>query len=1267
MQNEPRPQASAGARTPDITVLFPSYGRPDRALKLLERLGEQTLDPSRFEVVVVDDGSDPAITIDVTRLGYRCKVVHQPNAGPAAARNVGLAITEAPLVLILNDDAVPAPDLLERHIAAHAEVPQKSAVLGTFHFTEESLKSPFTRLLDESNLLFAFSDLEHGRSYDWQYFWTCNISLPTDAILGVGGFDSDSFDRAICEDVELGLRLEEQGWRVVHREDCVAHHDHVLSPRSFFDRAFLLGRYQRRLGATVGEPGALFPKDSTLADGRIHPAMTTELEQRRVPSEQALARLEEIEEEYWDRPLPADLAAELEQIVLAESQFPRLAGLYYETVGVDPIEVMANGAPAGTEVSIVVVSCDALANTQRCIEALRAAADPRYPQEIIVVDNGSTDGSVEWLRAQNDVRLIENPFNHGAPRARNQAIAVATGAWYAFLDNDVFVPKGWLGRALYHGALDPEVGAVPLCANRASKHQVVEYGGSDQPQAIQEFADEHHAENARRGLDATLFTSLAVLVRAEVIERIGGFDEAFSPWGFEDDDLALRVRLAGWRNRVAYDTFVFHAPYDGPAKQQRHAAWLEQNWSAFLEKWSVGTKTAPLFDYSEVRVPQLGEATEEQIVFEIPAADAPPPTWPGAERPETSDEPTTEPLPETEVDRAADPTGAARANVLVMGCGRSGTSMVTGMLADAGWYVGDDPYSGRAANPKGFFETAEINGINEHLLATTVTNEAPLRRMQHWLAYAPEPLDLRVDGALRGRMDRLGAKGPYAYKDPRFCYTLEAWRPSLPDAKYVCIFREPAVSAASILKECASADYLADMDVDFDRAVDVWDAMYRRVLDDHSKEGEWLFLHFDEALTPEGVRRIEEFVGAPVAADFPEARLRRSASTRSVPASVARTYAELCERAGYDAPAIASEPSIPVVTEVEAPEMTVLVCSFNRLDTLRRCLASFEEQTAAGRYEIVVVNDGSSDGTKEWLDAWEPTAPVRIVHRENGGLSAARNSGLDVARGRYVMFVNDDTIAFPDLVEEHLAGHAEAGPDRAILGTFEQPRAELDNALMRVLEGNHMVFCYGNLDPNQLHDWGRFWTCNVSVSLAAVRDIGCFDETFRHYGCEDTDLAYRLQTERGIRVVYRTTARAEHEHVLTFEDLRRRSRTVASAYIRFFRKHPKALAHPHWRHRATHTLEAHESLLVDTLCERARAEAFAEELSRIDVGVLERTGPEGQQMATAVLSMLEQYLDELNRLWWAEGECDGFRAFEIAGMGDLLRRRPAAQEIAEAA
>ncbi|MEM9800499.1 MAG: glycosyltransferase [Planctomycetota bacterium] len=1246
MQNE---SPARPASTPEITVLFPTYGRSDRAEALLERLAGQTLAPERFEVVVVDDGSRPPTHIDVAAYPFRCRVLHQTHAGPAAARNAGIAISSAPLVLMLNDDAVPAQDLLESHLAAHAELGGRGAVLGSFRFTENARRSPFTRLLDESDLLFAFTELEHGATYDWRFFWTCNVSVPTSALLEVGGFDEERFDRAVCEDVELGLRLQRAGVTVTYREDCVAHHDHSFTPAEYFERAVQLGRYQRRLGETVGRPGALFPP-SFFFGAELASGITDVLEERREPFERALTHLEAIEAEYHGQPLPGELAEELLRLVATALQFPRFSGLYLESKGIDPREIMDGSASHGTRVSVVVVSCDALENTQRCIEHLRAARDERYPQEIIVVDNGSTDGSVEWLAEQDDVELVRNDANFGAPRARNQGIGRATGDWIAFLDNDVFVPVGWLDRGLYHGALDPSVGSVALCANRASKHQVVGYDGPSDASSIQRFADRHYAQNARRGVDSTLFTSLAVLVRAEALDRIGGFDETFSPWGFEDDDLALRIRLTCWRNRVALDTFVFHAPYDGPAKQSRHAAWLEQNWRAFLAKWSPATGPAALFDYSNVRLPEVGEATEAQIVFELPAANAPAPRW------DTVPAPT--PVVATAPARTApiaDLPGD-RSDIVVLGCGRSGTSMVTGMLASAGWYVGDRPHPARDANPKGFFETPEINGINEFLLSGTVTGEAPLRRMQHWLAHAPEPLEFEVDRALRERMDRLGERGPFAYKDPRFCYTLGAWRPSLEGAKFVCVFREPGACAESILKECATADYLSGVEMDRERALRVWNAMYRRILDEHVHDGDWLFVHFDELLTPAGVERLESFVGAPVAADFPEARFKRSRSHGAVPDEIARTYDELCSRARFASAPIERVDADRPATRAAHPELTVLVCTYERLQTLERCLASFESQTAAGRYEIVVVNDGSTDGTREWLDEWRPSAPARVLHQENGGLAAARNAGLRVARGRIVLFVNDDTIAAPDLVEQHLAAHAEHGPGRAVLGTFEQPRAALDNALMRVLEETHLVFCYEGLDSGRLHDWTRFWTCNVSVPLEDVKAVGLFDESFRRYGCEDTDLGYRLETERGVRVVFQPGARARHEHVLTFEDLRRRSRTVAEAFVRFFKKHPGALTHAGWRGRAAHTLEGHEALLVETLPDRARAEAFARELSRIDVGALERTGPEGDAIAASILDQLRGYLTELNHLWWAEGECTAFREHGMAGMADALRR-----------
>ena len=281
---------------------------------------------------------------------------------------------------------------------------------------------------------------------------------------------------------------------------------------------------------------------------------------------------------------------------------------------------------------------------------------------------------------------------------------------------------------------------------------------------------------------------------------------------------------------------------------------------------------------------------------------------------------------------------------------------------------------------------------------------------------------------------------------------------------------------------------------------------------------------------------------------------------------------------------------------------------------------------------------------------------MTVVRRPNGGLAAARNSGLAAARGRFVLFVNDDTIATPELVERHLAAHARSEKKIAVLGTFEQPRAALDNALMRVLEMSNLVFCYANMQHGERYDWTRFWTCNVSVARDAVAAVGSFDESFQHYGCEDTDLAFRLQQHFGLEVVYDASARAYHEHILSFDDVRRRTRTVAGAWTALFKKHPTALLHPDWRERSRGSVAQHETLLVRTLPERGRAEAFTRELARIDLGTLERSGPEGVALAESIVRRLMEYLAGLHPLWWAEGERDALRRFGSESMRDLVVR-----------
>ena len=325
------------ARTaPQISLLVPTHGRPDRVTALLARLQEQSVPSDLFELILVDDGGDPPVAIDVRELPFACSVIHRPNGGPAAARNTGLALVKAPLVLILNDDAVPAHDLIEQHLAAHAKADGKTAILGTFHFTEAALASPFVQVLDQTNRLFAFETLVHGQKYPWTYFWTCNISLPTDAFFEVGGFDDENFDKAICEDTELGFRLEQAGWSIEYDETCVAHHDHALSPRSYMERGVSLGIYQRRMHMkhpSVDFGMARWPHDEFILEQRV-----LKLIEERLPAADALLeRLEALEQTHRGVKLTPAVVETLDEAISLNIMVHWLAGVYEEITGYNPL------------------------------------------------------------------------------------------------------------------------------------------------------------------------------------------------------------------------------------------------------------------------------------------------------------------------------------------------------------------------------------------------------------------------------------------------------------------------------------------------------------------------------------------------------------------------------------------------------------------------------------------------------------------------------------------------------------------------------------------------------------------------------------------------------------------------------------------------------------------------------------------------------------------------------------------------------------------
>lgn len=247
-------------------------------------------------------------------------------------------------------------------------------------------------------------------------------------------------------------------------------------------------------------------------------------------------------------------------------------------------------------------------------------------------------------------------------------------------------------------------------------------------------------------------------------------------------------------------------------------------------------------------------------------------------------------------------------NCLILGCGRSGTSMLSGTLNGAGYYMGGKLYRPRKANPKGFFEAIAINAINEKLLSPLAPSRSRhlfLRiwragfPSERWLARIPVGTPIHVPSRITRRIRQQVARRPFAFKDPRFCYTLPAWRPQLPsDTVFLCIFREPGRTVASIIKECRAR--YPDIAIDEKEAFGVWTDMYTHILHTHCHEGTWLFVHYDQVLDGSALPVVEEHLGVRVDRSFADARLKRAPLIES-PESAAAAYRELCTLAGYAA------------------------------------------------------------------------------------------------------------------------------------------------------------------------------------------------------------------------------------------------------------------------------------------------------------------------------------------------------------------------------
>lgn len=241
---------------------------------------------------------------------------------------------------------------------------------------------------------------------------------------------------------------------------------------------------------------------------------------------------------------------------------------------------------------------------------------------------------------------------------------------------------------------------------------------------------------------------------------------------------------------------------------------------------------------------------------------------------------------------------------------------------------------------------------------------------------------------------------------------------------------------------------------------------------------------------------------------------------------------------------------------LDAPLVSVVIPTFNRAATLDLCLEHLAHQCVAPTvFEVIVADDASTDDTETVAKRWVDAGPmeVRYVRCEKGFAGAARNRGSRMARAERLLFLGDDILAAPDLIEQHLA-IAGRGDNRSVLVgevTLDGPRPL--PPFMSFLEESGL-----HHDFPTLHGYGEssipgryFYACNASLPRRAFEAVGGFDESIRR-AWEDSELGCRLEAA-GWSLRFAPAAHGVHVHPLTFKSyvgFRRRGRDdVARAAV----------------------------------------------------------------------------------------------------------------------
>jgi GT2 family glycosyltransferase/tetratricopeptide (TPR) repeat protein len=261
--------------------------------------------------------------------------------------------------------------------------------------------------------------------------------------------------------------------------------------------------------------------------------------------------------------------------------------------------------------TIVILAWNAWEATQACLESLSPTLGVR--DQVVVVDNGSTDATPRRLGRYPWIEVVSNKENRGFAGGCNDGAAIARNDVLVFLNNDTVLSGRWLDPLIVPFDEDDTVGATGPRSNFVSGPQVAEgasYLRGDGP-GMRRFARTWAQEHRGQTSEAQRLVGFCLAVRRSLFEEIGGFDTAYGRGGYEDDDLCRRILASDHRLLIAHESFVHHDGHQTfDANGLDWFAEQETNRDRFESRFGLGHST---HDVTKVSACLITKDEEENI------------------------------------------------------------------------------------------------------------------------------------------------------------------------------------------------------------------------------------------------------------------------------------------------------------------------------------------------------------------------------------------------------------------------------------------------------------------------------------------------------------------------------------------------------------------------------------------------------------------------------------------------------------------------------